>query len=585
MITHQPSLKNLARSNPSLMGAGLVTGQMPANTGLSQHQPAAPQFGGLVQLANKGVSAFTHTLYDQGEGMRYAVEQTLGYTFPRTYQQLGRTKKETGEWNYLAGLEIFIRDLAADFADTFLPGLLATYGIGKVLDRRNNTFVYHNMGSDALSAYQHFAKTPDGQFVNRQQFFNNLEGWIAQATQKEQVTEKVSLGLERALSSGQPTEAIANDIAQKLSLNHFALELPLPKQGGKTLSLTLPELLEDLSHLAKSKAPGLTETASHTWGEALTGLLGKTTRLMKHQMWGNIAALAASISIPFGIRLMTKHIYGKDAFPGTEELHKHFDHKDEKEAARHESGKFHLFPYLSRSLDEGKILPTLLTTGFFAALGGLVLRRFKIAGLSPTQLKNWFKVYEFDRSFPFTTVKQMELTYGLLCGFRLASSRDEAEFRETGIRDCLMGYPTLTYFFPWFRRILGNAMDGRLAQRFGTKGLLMKTPEAIRTGAELTPNMLKNIGSFKEDVGVVAQAAKLAQSWTTFITAGISWVLLAFAEPEIGIRITNHLELKKLAALKNKPQSPQFGTQENLQPLQRNQALFMAFQQNLMQHN
>jgi hypothetical protein len=565
-----------------------MRGQSLANhTVLDRFQTPAPQFAGLVQLANKGVSAFTHALYDQGEGMRYAVEQTLGYTFPRTYQQLGRTKKETGEWNYLAGLEIFIRDLAADFADTFLPGLLATYGIGKVLDRKHNTFVRHNMGSDALNAYQHFAKTPDGQFATRQQFFNNLEGWIAQATQKEKVTEKVSLGLEHALSSGQSTEAIAKEVAQKLSLNHFALELPLPQQAGKTLSLTLPELLEDLSHLAHSKAPGLTEAASHTWGEAVSGLLGKTTRLMKHQMWGNIAALAASISIPFGIRLMTKHIYGKDAFPGTEELHKHFDHKDEKEAARHESGKFHLFPYLSRSLGEGKILPTLLTTGFFAALGGLVLRRFKIAGLSPTQLKNWFKVYEFDRSFPFTTVKQMELTYGLLCGFRLASSRDEAEFRETGIRDCLMGYPTLTYFFPWFRRILGNVMDGRLAKQFGAKGLLMKTPTAIRTGAELTPDMLKHVGPLNTETGVVAQAAKLAQSWTTFITAGISWVLLAFAEPEIGIRITNHLELKKLAALKNQPKGPQFGTHENTQPqysqpLQRNQALFMAFQQNIV---
>jgi hypothetical protein len=560
-------------------------GQSPAgesqflNHNSTGSKASSPQFSGLVQLANKGVSAFTHTLYDQGEGMRYAVEQTLGYTFPRTYQQLGRTKKQTGEWNYLAGLEIFIRDLAADFADTFLPGLLATYGIGKILDRKNNTFVRHNMGSDALNAYQHFAKTSNGEFVTRQQFFNQIEDWIAQATQKG----TTSLGLEQGLASGQSVEALAKDVAQKLSLNHFALELHLPQQAGKTLSLTLPELLEDLNHLVQNKAPGLTEAASHTWGEALSGLLGRTTRLMKHQMWGNVAALAASISIPFGIRLMTKHIYGKDAFPGTEELHKHFDHQDEKEAARHESGKFHLFPYLSRSLGEGKILPTLLTTGFFAALGGLVLRRFKIAGLSPTQLKNWFKVYEFDRSFPFTTVKQMELTYGLLCGFRLASSRDEAEFRETGIRDCLMGYPTLTYFFPWFRRILGTVMDGRLAKQFGAKGLLMKTPNAIRTGTELTADMLKHVGPLNTDVGVVAQAAKLAQSWTTFITAGISWVLLAFAEPEIGIRITNHLELKKLAALKNNPQSPQFGTQENLQPLQRNQALFMAFQQNLGQ--
>jgi hypothetical protein len=185
-------------------------------------------------------------------------------------------------------------------------------------------------------------------------------------------------------------------------------------------------------------------------------------------------------------------------------------------------------------------------------------------------------VYEFDRSFPFTTVKQMELTYGMLCGIRLASSRDDAEFRETAIRDCALGYPTLTYFFPWFRKILGRVADKHLAQRFGQAGLLMKTPSSIRSGAEITKEMFKNI-PLKEDAGLVAEAVKLCQSWVTFVTAGISWVLLAFAEPELGIRITNNLEMKKLA------QKDALPTQVNFSGLamgsvERNQPVFQAFQ-------
>jgi hypothetical protein len=555
-------------------------------------RPAPVQFQGGMTLLNKAVSGFTHYIFDQGEGVRYAFEQTVGYTFPRTFQQLNRTRKHTGEWNFLAGTEMLVRDLAADFADTFLPGLLATFAVGKVIDYRHNTFVRHNMGHEALKFYQDLLKDGAGNALSRPQFFGQLETLLKQAAGDH--AKDITLNLESAITGAANDQAlgkVAEQLIEDLKLPHLDLNLT-SVTGGKNLEIALPDLLKDTWNLTRSKALTELEATSPKWGEALGTLVSKTKGLMKHQMWGNAVALAASISIPFGIRLMSKAISGKDAFPGTEALHRHYQgdsvahHSDEEE----DPGKFVLFPYLSKTVKEGNLLPSALAAGFFAVLGAAVYRRFKIAGLSPAKLKDWFKVYEFDRHFPFTTIKQMELTYGLLCGFRLLSSRNEAEYRETGLRDCLLGWPTLTYFFPWFRGVLGKVAEGSLKSRFNMSNMLMKPSGTIRSGSEISEQMYKNMG-LGDKAGLAAQSAKLVQSWVTFLSAGVSWLMLAIAEPELGIQITNHFEMKKLAEAKAKSQpNPAFGnTSGNSSSVHFSEsspfAAFQAHQRGLVQNS
>lgn len=519
---------------------------------------ASPTFGGgngLVNAANKTVSWLSHTLYDQGEGVRYLVEQTLGYTVPRTVQQLNRTRSITGEGNPLAAMEMCARDLAADFADTIMPGLLATFAIGHVLDRKNNTYVRRNMGHESLQFYQSTLQKAGSseapKFTTKAEFFNNIEDALRNFSNRP----KALLNLEKrvqAMASAGEAEKVAHTLARRLRLQDFDLRLA-PQAGASTqeLSTNLPHLIRDLWHLNQAN-PALqgAKTTTTAWGEALAGLLNKTSHLAKRQMIGNAIALGTSISIPFLIRLMTRHFYGEDAFPGTREIHKHLN--TETAEKPHKEEGFRPFPYLQDTWREGKKLPTLLTLGFFGVLGGAVTRRFVQNGLNVLKPSHWFKVYGFQRDFPFTTIAQMELTYGTLCGFRLAASRDEAEFRESGIRDCLLGWPTLTYFFPVFRKYLSGLFDKGLSKQLGASNILLKPASAarkaseVRTGAELTPAFLKQLGVKGPQAPAALEKAKLTQSWVTMMSAGVSWLLLALAEPKLGIAITNRMEMAKL---------------------------------------
>jgi hypothetical protein len=551
------------------------------------------QGAGVLKTAmapvNGFVSWFTRNLYDQGEGVRYLVEQTLGYTAPRTYQQLNRTRDITGESNPAAAKEMLIRDLAADFADTILPGLLATYGIGKTLDYFKKTVVGKNMGHEALSFYEGLAHPLQGSTSKNQsqEFFKACESLLLTHANVPSSSRTEGLGLLNALTqakSESELDAVVKQLASALKLSDYDMTL---KNAGQEFKVSLPNFVRDLWHLneksknweailpevEKTVTEAVTEKVAQAasskgsqqviegWGEKMAQLLSRTKGFTRWQMIGNAVALAASISIPFGIRMMTKWHYGEDAFPGTRELESHFKTGNTKnsemgplekgqalsssKSEAEDKKKFHLFPYLHQSFKQGKYLPTLLTMGFFGVLAGAVTRRFNLSGLSMGKLSNWFKVYEFQRSFPFTTVEQMELTYGLLCGVRLASSRDEAEFRETGIRDCLLGWPTLTYFFPWFREKLSHGLSGSLTKSFRNKNLLIKPNGAVRTGDEISKGLFSQM-NLTGNVDDAVSKTKLTQSWITFLSAGVSWVLLAFAEPKFGIWLTNHMETKRI---------------------------------------
>jgi hypothetical protein len=566
--------------------------------------------GGLTDAANTSVDWLMRNLYDRGEGVRYAVEQTAGYTLPRIYQQWNRTRSVTGAGNPMAAMEMGIREFAADFADTFLPGLLATLVIGPLLDRTCNTLIRKNMGAQALTFYEALltkpAQTPGSHTPHpethrsQDEFFDAIGRCLAdyarqQAGPDTHIPELSLAKHMHALNNLKDIPAIIQRLAGELrlphpdvTLSHTAPSATHPTGKPHTLDISLSDLLRDLYELkmapgARNGAPtGALQTGapkSPDWGRWMAGTLSRTRRLMPHQLWGVLIAMTASGSIPFVTRLITRHYYGKDSFPGTKELHDHFAQKNKKKEAEQratqpapilpspiqlqpstpyfqgpqsdpdaaQKKKFVWFPYLTECVKKGQWLPPLLSGAFFAVLGGAVLRRFRIQNLSPLQPSHWLKVYEFSRGFPFTTVAQMELTYGLLCGTRLLSSRDDSEFRETGIRDCVMGWPTLTYGFDVMKKLLGTSFNKRLGRAFGNEALplLMKNPSEVRSGEEIAEHFFRNTAIPTGKIPEALQQTRLAHRWVTFASAVTNWFLLALAEPQIGIWLTNRIELNK----------------------------------------
>lgn len=510
-----------------------------------------------MSVANTCVDWFVRNLYDRGEGVRYAVEQTGGYTIPRIVQQWNRTRSLTGEGNPMAAMEMGIREFAADFADTFLPGLLATPVIGFLIDKAYKTMVQKNMGSSALLFYEALMHRPDGSGYRSQNEFFDAVGQTLTHHARHINHDNPHIGVlsdaQFSLAAHMQAIADAKDSKKALSLaeEQIVTDLKLPhpdvtlSYGKQTLTLPLSHLLEDLGHLKNAAAvqsPHL--IAQPAWGQHMAETLAKTRRLMPHQMWGIAVALAVSTSIPFAVRLITRWYYGEDAFPGTKELHTHFA-KDGAAPVKKTPEKFVLFPYLSECAQKGQWTPLVQTAGFFAFLGAMILRRFHAQGLSPLKMSHWLKVYEFDRGAPISTLAQMEMTYGLLCGMRLASSRDDSEFRETGLRDCLLGWPTLTYGFAALKKGMSLFANRRLEKTFHNASLLLKNGKEVRTGEEIAPHFFNNL-AIRGDRQAALEQSRLAHRWITFMSALTNWGLLAFIEPQLGIWITNQLEMKKI---------------------------------------
>jgi len=78
------------------------------------------QVGNAIQAIPRFLD---RTIYSD-PGIRYATEQTVCFTVPRTVVQVNRNIHETGLKNVLAGWERFLNDFSADILDTFAPGAL-----------------------------------------------------------------------------------------------------------------------------------------------------------------------------------------------------------------------------------------------------------------------------------------------------------------------------------------------------------------------------------------------------------------------------------------------------------------------------
>jgi hypothetical protein len=545
----------------------------------------SPRFGATGQSwFDLPASWVVRHLYDRGPAVRYAVEQTGAFTVPRTLQQLRRSRGVTGENNVAAAKETLFRDLAADFTDTFMPGLLATLAMGPVIDRANQSLVRFNIPEDALHWYeqatQRGSKQGFYQAIAEQLHAHAAEPGVSNTLDLEPLVQRfeplsfqqklertrqhLMVGLKRRKSPpkahpglGVQFEDAARQVAEQLGKSHLDISIPvtLPNGTPRKIHMTLVELMRDL-HVLNTAQQGVNPAQ---WTKTLGQRLAKTRPLKHWQMIGNVLALVSSLSIPFAIRLITRAQYGHDAFPGTKAIRDHIEAKTQgplKSGASHTTAsestddkpRFRLFPYLSDTLKKGNLLPTVLTLGFFGLLGTMVGRRFKAASLNMNKLENWFQVYAFQRGFPFTTVPQMELTYGLLCGIRLASSREGPEWREAAIRDCLLGWPLLTYGFDWMSKIFAKQwFDPGLRKALGTTHhvLYKSGVDGVRAGEEISANLLKHI-PMKLPVDQALPIIKRFKDRGTFTIAALSWFLMAVAEPQLSIRLTNALETKKL---------------------------------------
>lgn len=608
--------------------------RVPRSAAAAQHPTTTARMGSWSL-----VNGVADTLYNRGEGVRYAVEQTFGYTIPRFTQQLFRTYDITGETNRQAAEEIFIRDNAADFTDTFLPGLLATLGVGALLDRHRKTLVGANMDHQSLNFYQkllHGTQTRD-QFY--QQLENaalgtrhgspqsealptlkasaqHLKDWTANHKGGKQFTHLVrSMGGK----AEDPFTRHAQQQAERLGLS--SLDVTLNHQGH-TLETTLPSLLKDLTRI-EQKAVG--------WGPQLGEQLAKTARLQPLQASGTVVAFATSLMIPHWIRQFMVKRYGPqaDTNPATRAIAEFYERQRlEKfphvltvngpkmlaapsllrqtgetspsaflelgtlsgaeqntphETAPHptmvtpgtRSGdalldrptKLRWFPYVRDAWANGNPVPALTSAAFFAFLGGVAGRHFvtvQNGRIVPKLKQGLQEFFSYERSFPFTTLRQMELTYGALCGVRLLESRNDADFRETLLRDNILGFPTLTWGCSILRQhlsrganqmLLGwlkkdNLISADQARALGHKLMFKDARATVRREAqELTAPMLERVLKLTADqrdkLPAITERVRNMNNAVTLTSAAISISLLAFLEPQLGIWMTNAIEKRK----------------------------------------
>lgn len=654
--------KSLAASSSHVM-------QQPVRFGAST--------GATGQLMTQLMNGVADSLYNRGEGVRYAVEQTFGYTIPRFVQQQYRTFDITGEKNKQAGEEMFIRDTAADFTDTFLPGLLATYAVGRFLDKRHGSLVQHNIDKESLNVYRAVAQTS----TNQQTFFNTLNTLIHpqahpvaspshpkvdlhphvekllawEHTLANRSGARVHHALQSLLGKVQdPYTEVAQDIAAGLKLPSLELQLKHPTTG-ELVETTIPHVLHDLTRLARH--------LGHQWDTSLAKMTEKT---LQHQPWqgvGTLAAFSISLMIPHWIRQVMVKRYGPqaDTNPATRAISEHYDKlanalkknqpsstasaqvpssrtshgisrvpammvtssfmgsaasqpltvvplsaqqvvsqgssstqtmpqvparfgetlqphassssssssETQKSSPSTSSTKVKWFPYVRESLKQGNVAPAAISAGFFTFLGAVAGRHFleRQAGKwSFNMAKGMREFLTFERTFPFTTLRQMEFTYGALCGIRLMESRNDADFRETLLRDNILGFPTLTWGTQWLRQGLSHlanqqlvhslVRDGMLTfeqSKTAAKQLLFKTPHGgamvRRDAQDITLPMMKQALALSEEqlkhLPDLVARVKSTQNRVTLSSAAISVALLAFLEPQLGIWVTNSLEKRR----------------------------------------
>src|SRR6478609_8091229 len=98
----------------------------------------------------QGAEWISRNIYSRAPGIRYAFEEVGGFTAPRILQQWTRSHSITGLFNTAAAMEVAIRELASDFTNTLLPGLI-NYRVSRSIDQKHQTLLSKNLGSDSIN--------------------------------------------------------------------------------------------------------------------------------------------------------------------------------------------------------------------------------------------------------------------------------------------------------------------------------------------------------------------------------------------------------------------------------------------------
>ncbi|MDX2084724.1 MAG: hypothetical protein SFZ03_04980 [Candidatus Melainabacteria bacterium] len=377
--------------------------------------------------------------------------------------------------------------------------------------------------------------------------------------------------------------------------------------------IPLPDLLEDLNALNRHVAKQMGVQAEHhpsTWSNAAKGLLETTLQVKKGRILPAMAVAATlTFTAPFAISAMTKRFFGVDTYPGQLGLDKKADARAKQPVKNAyqpgqtlqpqpywawrtrgqmpyqlatETGftlpgqhfgsasgslarfgptqeatqpKTHntlwqkLFPYLHQSIQQGNLLPALLTVApLWPALGGFdtVARRFTNP-LSRAFRQNWYKLFDFTKGFPFTAQQQIASLFGVLITARLASARTGIEFRERWV-DSTAGWMLWILGTPAIKQGVARWMDATQGTRF------IKPNGALRTAEEIQRLIAEP---------ALRQKMLKTNIWMGAAATVSTWVLLGIVEPLAAILWTQRISQQGLTP-PNTPSAPPLPVQSSL---------------------
>ncbi|MCA9840796.1 MAG: hypothetical protein KC475_01655, partial [Cyanobacteria bacterium HKST-UBA03] len=427
--------------------------------------------------------------------------------------------------NPMASAERMEREVGSILTDNVAAGVMA-WAIGALADGSRRGFSNQFLGHANLNRFRDLLASPADAgragraMTTERDFFKALAGAVAQGSAKPADMAQVEAGVLKALSASgdKPKMQAINAVLKRLGQAQNEVKLveagvgagtTAGTQGKKTTMACLNTLVDEARTLAKyaSRRKG-------PFGQAAMDLIGKTNRLNGWRVPLSMAvAVGLSFSVPYLIRQVTTRIQGREYYPAENGLYTRF-----QEQVLNQGKSSKLFPFLTDSVRNGQMLPTLLTAlpltmglGLFNIDTLADTASFAKAFNNPlkfnTFTKNLGKMFEFGKSFPFTTRQQMGSLFAFLIIARMMFSRSENEFWERTV-DSYTGWGTWIVGMPIIKRALAEAWSPNLLKKVNGADVLRSKqeigllPKALRIPT-LRSNMVLTLGSLAATLGLM----------------------------------------------------------------------------------
>jgi len=462
------------------------------------------------------------SVIENNPNARTIFQDVIGLGICRTGLDLSREflykKTDTGKrhLNFPAARERIVREAGCIFIANFLGGF-ATYGAGKILNILGyKNMINHFTSNETLEYFNTLAKKS----TTHQAFLSQLAHSISPQHQTFISNQLKQDDIEKA--------AVA--IVRRLDPKKTTLDVPV-RVNGQTTHFALDTLLKDVSKL------------SGKTGTAIQSITRHTLNLNKLLIPGITAmTMGFTVFVPLWNIFLTKRIDGFKSYPGLKGL-RPLEKVEEKDKLEPWYQK--IFPYLTKTVREGKALPLILTLIPLPFALGMVNNYNLGRGLwkAPGYWKGvinlpgkgfWKRVlnmFQFNEKMrPYTTIQQISALTALVSFARIASSRDEIEFRERIID---------SFYTTWIMWIIGTPQLHKMAARmwdkkFGTQ-ILKLTPsgQALRNPTEVK-YLLPSALSIKTQK--VAKSISRIADWSTIGLIGLIEPYLAIKWSEYQVR-------------------------------------------------